>query len=85
MSFNPRQCATDILGKSKAHLHDVQENYWSHMRFALYAVWMMGSAMVLLLVHLLVPAWFQCSAGNRILKLAQDMQARRDRIGGCPE
>lgn len=84
MSFNPRECAAAIVQKSKTHLKDVQEDYGSHARFALYAIWMMGSAMVLLLIHLLVPAWFQCSASNRILKLAQDMKTRRDRAG-CPE
>jgi uncharacterized membrane protein len=54
------------------------------MKFALYAVWMMGSAMVLLVIHLLVPAWFQCSASTRILKLSEEMKTRRDRAG-CPE
>lgn len=80
MSFDPGA----ILEKSKAHLGEVRESYWSHMGFALYAIWMMTSAMVLLLIHLLVPAWFQCSASNRILKLAQDMKTRRER-SGCPE
>lgn len=84
MSFDPRQCARNVLEQSNGHLQEVRESYWDHMKFALYAVWMMGSAIVLLVIHLLVPAWFQCSASNRILKLAADMKARRER-SGCHE
>jgi hypothetical protein len=84
MSFHPRQGVNSIVEKSNKHLGEVQETYYGHMKFALYALWMMGSAMVFLVVHLLVPAWFQCHASTRILKLADEMRTRRARLG-CGE
>lgn len=72
-----------LIGKSRAHLDCVQETYWEHMRFALYALWMLLSAAVLLFIHLIVPAWFQYAASDRIIALhAAMMERRRQRADG---
>lgn len=84
MTFNPKAAGKQVVEKSKDHLCHVQETYWQHMSFALYAVWIMLSAATLLMIHLIIPAWFQTSASTRILRLADEMKARSDRLG-CGE
>ena len=68
-----------MLEKTKKHLKDVEESYWEHMGFALHiAGVMMGGAMFAFL-HALIPAVFQCSASERVFRLADEMRARKDK------
>jgi hypothetical protein len=69
----------DIKEKSQLHLDKLDESYWQHMRFALGIFFTLLSAAFLLLVHMLIPAFFECSASKRIHKLSDDMRARRNR------
>lgn len=71
-----------MLQKSKTHLHEVKESYWQHLGFAFHIAGVMISGGVLAILHALVPAIFQCSASERIFKLADEMRARKARQKG---
>jgi hypothetical protein len=68
-----------MLKKTKKHLDEVHETYWQHMRFALHMAGTMMMGAVLAVLHALLPAIFQCSASERIFKLADEMRARKDK------
>lgn len=67
-----------MLHKSKEHLEGVHENYLQHMGFALRIAATLITAAVLLILHALIPAIFQCSASQRIFKLADEIRARQN-------
>lgn len=67
-----------MLHKSKEHLEGVHENYLKHMGFALRVAATLITAAVLLILHALIPAIFQCSASQRIFKLADKIRARQN-------
>lgn len=69
-----------MLHKSKEHLDKVDEGYIQHMGFALRVSATLITAGVLLFLHALIPAVFQCSASQRIFKLADQILARQN----CP-
>jgi hypothetical protein len=68
-----------IKEKSQLHLDNLNESYWQHMGFALGIFFTLLSAAFLLLIHTLIPAFFECSASNRIHKLSDAMRARQNR------
>ena len=68
-----------VKEQSQQHLDNLNETYWEHMRFALGVFFTLLSAAGLLLVHMVVPAFFQCSASTRIHGLSDNMRARLNR------
>lgn len=67
-----------MLHKSKEHLEGVHESYLRHMAFALRVAATLVTAAVLLVLHALIPAIFQCSASQRIFKLSDEIRARQN-------
>lgn len=67
-----------MLHKSKEHLEGVHESYLQHMGFALRVSATLFMAAVLLFLHALIPAIFQCSASSRIFKLADEIRVRQN-------
>lgn len=77
MTVDIKATAKGVMNKCREHLASMQESYDEHMGFALRVSFILFSAGFLLLVHALIPAWFQCSASTRIFKLADEIRARQ--------
>jgi len=62
--------------KSRRHLALVGEGYFRHLRQALgFAVNMLGAGFALL-VHAIVPGWFETTGSDTVFKLNAIMRAR---------
>jgi len=62
--------------QSKQHLTDVQEGYFKHLWHALgYATKLLGAGFALL-VHAIVPGWFQTTGSRTVFTLNAILQAR---------
>lgn len=83
MTFDAKAIANEVLGKCKDHLTQMHESYGQHMCFALRVCFTLLTAGLLLLIHAIVPAWFQCSASSRIFRLADEIRARQAKCEGA--
>jgi len=55
--------------QSKQHLAAVQESYFEHLRHALrYAATLLGAGLALV-VHAIVPGWFQTTGSRTVFRL----------------
>jgi len=67
--------------KSRQHLASVGEGYFGHLRRALwFAVNMLGAGAALV-VHAIVPAWFETTGSDTIFKLNAILQTRAQESG----
>ncbi len=60
-----------MIKTSKKHLHDNNERYFHHQRFALRYARSCFSAGFMALIHGLIPAFFQTAASQKVQELAQ--------------
>jgi len=62
--------------QSKQHLADVQEGYFEHLRHALgFAVKLLTAAFALV-VHAIVPGWFQTTGSRTVFRLNAILRVR---------
>jgi len=62
--------------RSKHHLASVGEGYFEHGRNALWFALQLLGAGVALLVHAMLPGWFQTTGSRTVFKLNAILQAR---------
>jgi hypothetical protein len=65
-----------LLCKCTAHLDDVQESYFEHLRFALYICGQLLKAASAVVVHALVPALFTRTASATLFSLCGEIERR---------
>jgi hypothetical protein len=58
-----------LIGRSRAHLEDVDESYGAHQRFAFGVGWTMVKAGFACILHGLVPALFPTTGSDAIRRL----------------
>jgi len=62
--------------QSKQHLAAVRERYFEHLWHALgYAATLLGAGLALV-VHAIIPAWFQTTGSRTVFRLNAILQAR---------
>jgi hypothetical protein len=69
---------SDIVKKSQQHLTDMNESYWEHLYFAaIFAVQLFGASLAVI-IHALIPAFFQYTGSKTIKSLHETLQKRAD-------
>lgn len=61
----------------KAHLKEVEMTRWQHFRFAMWFIWQMKKAILALIIHALAPRFLKTYASDKILELAEILEARK--------
>ena len=67
-----------MLVKSKKHLKDVNMTYWSHFMYASKVIFKLKKIELVLLTHMLMPAYFDKSASKQIIALAKLMDEKNN-------
>jgi len=67
--------------QSKQHLTAVREGYFEHLRHALgFAATLLGAGLALV-VHAIIPGWFQTTGSRTVFRLNAILQARLQQPG----
>jgi hypothetical protein len=61
----------------KLHLEEAKMTRWQHFRFAWWFVWQMTKAVLALIVHSFAPRFFKTYASDKIIELANTLEARK--------
>jgi len=68
-----------MLRQSRQHLASVNERYFRHLRHALgFAAKLLGAGLALV-VHAIVPGWFETTGSDAVFKLNAIMRARAEK------
>ncbi|HIL25900.1 MAG TPA: capsule biosynthesis protein [Nitrospinaceae bacterium] len=68
----------NIKAKFLEHPRDAGETYCEHLEYALKTVFKLSLLSLALVVHAFFPFLFQQTAGNGIVKLADEIEIRRN-------
>ena len=67
----------NIIVKSKKHCNQVNENYLKHMNVAVKISFSLFIASIMALIHAFIPALFEKSASNKIIKMYNYLQEKK--------
>jgi hypothetical protein len=67
-----------MLKESKKHLNDVNMTYWSHFMYASKIIFKLKKIELALLVHILMPAYFEKYATEQIIALYKSMEEKNN-------
>ena len=62
------------------HPNEVGENYFQHMGHAIGFCLLLLSLSVKALIHAIFPFWYKTAVSDRILKLSEGMQKRKNQF-----
>tara|TARA_Y100001970_G_scaffold197487_1_gene240257 strand:- start:492 stop:716 length:225 start_codon:yes stop_codon:yes gene_type:complete len=67
----------NIIDKSKKHCNQANETYFKHMNVAIKISLSLLIASIMAFIHSLIPALFEKSASNKIIKLYNYLQKKK--------
>jgi len=70
----------NVLQKFLDHPHSVGETYSQHLEYALIGVFKLAFFSLALGVHAIFPFWFENTAGDGIIKFADEIEERRKNL-----
>jgi hypothetical protein len=74
-----------VYHKSKKHLVGAKETYWQHFFFASGVGFRLFKTSLAILVHSIVPAFFEHSGSDTVCGLHDVLAKKRDQVKNCKE